>query len=208
MEEGLSCGVEVQAIRCSLVRQLVARECLDLGEELAGLDEHASQRLKVFEAFAVLQQWGFGPSHLKSGTQRSATREEELGACREQADERCEVARALREVGTQRDLRELTYGELAIDLEAAHALDFVIEEVQTVGELGGKGIDVDDAPTQGELPRLIDVVHALEAPSEELVTQVVTLDDVPPMDDEGLFLRATLLGDTLHEGLGIGDEDG
>ena len=52
----------------------------------------------------------------------------------------------LREVGTQRDLRELTYGELAIDLEAAHALDFVIEEVQTVGELGGKGIDIDDAP--------------------------------------------------------------
>ena len=47
---------------------------------------------------------------------------------------------------------ELTYGELAIDLEAAHALDFVIEEVQTVGELGGKGIDVYNAPTQGELP--------------------------------------------------------
>ena len=83
VEEGLSCGVEVQAIRCSLIHQLVARECLDLGEELAGLDEHATQRLKVFEAFAVLQQWGFGPSHLKSGTQRSATREEELGACRE-----------------------------------------------------------------------------------------------------------------------------
>ena len=114
----------------------------------------------------------------------------------------------MRKVGTQRDLCELTYGELAVDLEAAHALDFVIEEVQTVGELGGKGIDIDDAPTQGELPRLIDVVHALEAPSEELVTQVVTLDDVPPMDDERLFLRATLLGDTLHEGLGIGDEDG
>ena len=92
MEEGLACGVEVQAIRCSLVRQLVARECLDLGEELAGLDEHTTQCLKVFEAFAVLQQWGFGPSHLKSGTQRAATREEELGACREQADKRREVA--------------------------------------------------------------------------------------------------------------------
>ena len=131
-----------------------------------------------------------------------------MSACREQADERCEIARALREVGTQRDLCELTYGELAIDLEAAYALHFVIEEVQTVGELGGKGIDVYNAPTQGELPRLIDVVHALEAPGEELVTQVVTLDDVPPMDDEGLFLRATLLGDTLHKGLGIGDEDG
>ena len=83
VEEGLTCGVEVQAIRCSLVRQLVARECLDLGEELAGLDEHATQRLKVFEALAVLQQWGFGPSHLEAGAQRAATREEELSACRE-----------------------------------------------------------------------------------------------------------------------------
>ena len=68
MKEGLARGVEVQAIRCSLVRQFVARESLDLGEELAGLDEHATQRLKVFEALAVLQQWGFGPSHLEAGT--------------------------------------------------------------------------------------------------------------------------------------------
>ena len=60
--------MEVQAIRCSLVRQLVARESLDLGEELAGLDEHTTQRLKIFEAFAVLQQWGFGPGHLEAGT--------------------------------------------------------------------------------------------------------------------------------------------
>ena len=126
----------------------------------------------------------------------------------EQADEGGQVALALRQVGTQRNLRELTHGELAVDLEAAYTLHFVIEEVQAIGELRGEGIDIHDAPTQGKLPRLIDIVHTLEAPAKELVTELVTLDDAPWTQDKWLFLSATLLGDPFHQRLWIGHEDG
>ena len=126
----------------------------------------------------------------------------------EQADEGGQVALTLRQVGTQRNLRELTHGELTVDLEAAYALHLIIEEVQAVGELRGEGIDIHDAPTQGKLPRLIDVVHTLEAPAEELVTELVTLDDAPWTQDKWLFLCTALLGDPFHQRLWIGHKDG
>ena len=76
---------------------------------------------------------------------------------RQEADEGGQVALALRQVGTQRNLRELTHGELAVDLDKRE-----LTPVEALTELDG-------------MSRIIDlVVAALEQRQKAVVEAVVT----------------------------------
>ena len=61
----------------------------------------------------------------------------------------------------------LLEAQLVLHIEGAYAVNLITEEVNAEGVLTGVGINVEQTASQGELPRLIDIIHAGETQPEQ-----------------------------------------
>ncbi len=112
-------------------------------------------------------------------------------------------------VGQQHDLFQFLDGELVGDVEAADAVHLVTEEFDAVGVVVGKRKHVDQAATDGELPRLHHEIDVLELVFVEQVGEEIEVHLVAHLDLEGVlgqqlageYLFAQCFGVAHYQGL-------
>ena len=94
-----------------------------------------------------------------------------------------------------------------MDLESADAVHLIAEEVYSVRQLMGEGIDVDDAASDGKLARFVNVVRLVEAEAEQRLLYKHDIYALPYSKLQRLLLELLSGHDELAESLRIGDDE-
>ena len=103
--------------------------------------------------------------------------EHEYGIVGKKREERDFLLRN-RQFGNNRHFLTLVFRQLRVDLENPDGIDVITEEVDAEGILAAEAIDVKDTATQGKLPRLIDIIHLMEAKLAQGVCGLAGIDGV------------------------------
>ena len=102
----------------------------------------------------------------------------------------------------QVDFRDLVEGALGVRVEAADAFDLVIEQVDAVGQGRAHGEQVDDAPAHRELAGGEHLLHRTVARFGQAGTQLVGLQPVALLEQEGVGVEIFGWAQALHRGGG------
>lgn len=128
------------------------------------------------------------------------------GIGREQRGEGDEGCWLLGQRWDEEDGLLLVNGELGLDVESADAVDFVAEEVDTEGDFGGVGEDIEDGAAESELSGLVNVVGLLKAKTAELCLRAGRVGLLVLGETQGARVERGDGHGSLDEGLGIGDD--
>ena len=93
--------------------------------------------------------------------------------------------------------------ELVVYLEGADAVHLIAKEVDAVWQFVREGIDVDDAATNGKLPRLIDVIRPVEAEAEQRLLHEHDIHPLPYAQAQSLLAEFLLRYNKFGESLGV-----
>ena len=93
--------------------------------------------------------------------------------------------------------------ELVVHLEGADAVHLIAKEVDAVWQLVREGIDVDDAATNGKLPRLIDVIRPVEAEAEQRLLHEHDIHPLPYAQAQSLLAEFLFRYNKFGESLGV-----
>ena len=99
------------------------------------------------------------------------------------------------------------FRQLTVYLEGADGVDVVAKEVDTERQLAAKGIDIEDAATQGKLTWLIDVVDLGETQFTEGLDHRIGIHRIALAQGHGTVVECLLGDDKFSNSLGIGDDE-
>ena len=90
-------------------------------------------------------------------------------------------------VGQQHNLFQLLNRKLVGDVETADTFHLVEIKLDTVRIVVGEGKHIDQAASDGELPRLDDEIHVLKLVVVQQIGEEIEVDFFPDFEFEGVF---------------------
>ena len=96
--------------------------------------------------------------------------------------------------------------QLVFHLESTDGVDIVAEEINTVGILTTKGINVENRTAKGKLPWLIDIIHLTEAKVTKCFRNISDIDGLVFLQDEGTRVETFLRHHKFCQRLRIGHD--
>ena len=96
--------------------------------------------------------------------------------------------------------------QLVFHLESTDRVDIVAEEVNTVGILTTKGINVENRTAKGKLSWLIDIIHLTEAKVTKGLRDIGDIDGLVFLQDEGTRVETFLRHHKFCQCLRIGHD--
>ena len=96
--------------------------------------------------------------------------------------------------------------QLVFHLESTDRVDIVAEEVNTVGILTTKGINVENRTAKGKLPWLIDIIHLTETKVTKCFCNISDIDCLVFLQDEGARVETFLRHHKFCQRLRIGHD--
>ena len=103
------------------------------------------------------------------------------------------LLQATAQIGDNDDILFLLFGKLALHLKRTDALHLISEEIDTERTFGRKGKDIDDTAAHGILPRLVHIIHVLEAVAAQHFRHEVHIHLFARMEFQG-FISQLLTG--------------
>ena len=95
--------------------------------------------------------------------------------------------------------------QLALHLEGADGVDLVVEEINAEGQFAAKGIDIEDAPSDGELTWFVHIILFVEPQREQSLAQVVHVDHLSLVERDHPFVELAFRHHEFRESLGMGN---